>query len=397
MSYTHLASPRPLFHPHPSSLHRSPQPIPLPSFDISPSVVLQLEAQSEALQPGSFTNTIYSTASSRAASPFNFASHTVVTQAYIAPRSSADLIRVSDLLISPIEDVSPDTQADMPEESRKEDSLSAIPQRQSSGKANPPRTADPSLPSPPDSPGTPLTRENIARLKAKARERSAHRVAASPSGSRLPPSPAVYPSSTPLSPRDRVKGQAEQNKEIRPTDPLCDTVRSEEQTHTARPAPRSSNSKPILDYTRRTMLSNATTESSILSIHSNDFALPVRTGTQGPRSDVFAWPLHGPRSRAGMERDVSVSPLHSEAGKARPSQLYTMEDSFMILDAGNSTPYEFPAYAPTRSRLSVATDASSRYAPSVAAPSTVARRTKAWAGTRTHILPEEVGYTHVSC
>lgn len=126
------------------------------------------------------------------------------------------------------------------------------------------------------------------------------------------------------------------------------------------------------DHRQSTMSS---TESSFVSLHSTDFSFPIGKKGYQARSNIFDWPQHGPRSRILLERDDPT--LLSRKPKGREPRL---DESFMSIgSAGNSTTFDFPHYAPTISRMSIATDASSRYAPSMTAPSSVIRRTAAWA------------------
>lgn len=230
----------------------------------------------------------------------------------------------------------------------------------------------------PHSPTSPLTRENMARLK------QANKISPSDE-SHSPRAPPITQQSHPPEQSQKLAQPARR--------PLGSPVKLG-RTPASPVDIASEEAQAGADTFRWTM----TTESSIFSINTDNFSMPKGNGPA--RSDTYQWPLHGPRSRAAMENDSAS--ITKFVFPSPPSQLITspeegkaLQQSFMSLDGTGttSTTYNFPPSAPpTISRMSIASDASSAYAPSMAAPSSVARRTAAWTqgGLKTETVFEEV-------
>lgn len=345
-----------------TAIRRTSRPLSLPSLHPSSPFILSSESPSEVINRWS-RESDHSPISSPTVSSLD---HTPqVYTARIASRATADLVRLLDLA-APNEKVEMEKKIGRP---AREPSTYVYEQHgQAAGMGGlvpfeNPRTPPlpPSIPLP-NSPASPLTRENMAKFK------NVNKLA-----------PAAEIDSSKSTPPSRTPKRADSKLET--TNVLAPAI----EIH---PPRRAAPARTIM------------TETSIFSLHTDDFEMP--TGDGPARSDVYDWPLHTAQSRAAMERDTaSISRFVFPSPPDRPKQSETgrdgrvVDESFMNLDGGGttSTTYRFPPSAPpTISRQSIATDASSAYAPSMAAPSSIVRRTAAWAqgGAKTETVAEEV-------
>lgn len=161
-------------------------------------------------------------------------------------------------------------------------------------------------------------------------------------------------------------------------------------TPTARPHFRRHEHRPWTVTTNNSGYGSVATEA--------DFPLPAFSNTGPMRDDVYIWPIHGLNLRPSAFEGLAESETGREPAILRPHeyrQTHTQASFMRMSRASGSTTFSFgPADLGTR--MSIATDLTSDYTPSVVAPSSIVRRTAAWASKITDTVVEEVSNTSCS-
>ena len=123
-----------------------------------------------------------------------------------------------------------------------------------------------------------------------------------------------------------------------------------------------------------------------------DFPLPIHSDSGPIRDDAYMWPMFGTNVRhsafEGLAETVSVPRPDGIRRASRPAD---QDTSFLRMSrVSDSSAFSFGKGDPAGLRMSIATDLSSDYTPSAVAPSSIVRRTTTWAGQIGETVIEEV-------